>query len=76
MRVQRRILCCKQFGGEYMATSTFGKQFAVRKDKAKEFVDEMTKAVTPTLRKNFRSRMVNLVLDKKVQENLEKALKK
>ncbi len=58
-----------------MAASTFGKQFAVRKDKADEFVDEMTRAVTPTLQGSFKSRIVNLAQNKKVWENLERALK-
>ena len=55
-----------------LATSTFGKQFAVRKDNAKEFVDEMTQKAAPTLPKNFRS---NLVYEKDYKDSLLKALR-
>lgn len=57
-----------------MATSTFGKQFAVRSEKATEFVDEMSKAVAPTLQKEFRSKSVHLSQDKVLKENLLKVL--
>ena len=46
-----------------MATSTFGKQFSVKADKAAEFVSEMSKTVHPTLRKDFHSHSANLVQD-------------
>lgn len=52
-----------QLGGGRMATSSFGKQFAVRYDKATEFVEEMTKAVTPTLRSDFHSQLTYLSQD-------------
>lgn len=56
-----------------MATSTFGKQFAIRPEKANEFVREMTKKVTPTLRSDFHS---NLAHEKDLRNNLLRALKK
>ncbi|MBU9739315.1 hypothetical protein [Diplocloster agilis] len=55
-----------------MATSTFRKQFAVRPDRANEFVAEMTKTVTPTLKSGFRS---NLKHEKDLRESLLKALR-
>lgn len=55
-----------------MATSTFGKQFVVKPEKADDFVKEMTKAVTPTLKKSFLSHLTH---EKDLKENLEKALK-
>lgn len=57
-----------------MATSTFGKQFAVKPEKATEFVREMTKAVTPTLRKDFQSNSVHLAQEEDLRKNLLKAL--
>ena len=41
-------------GGGRMATSSFGKQFTVQREKATDFVEEMVKAVTPTLRGDFQ----------------------
>lgn len=38
---------------EEMATSTFGRQFSVKPEKVTEFVDEMSREVTPTLQKVF-----------------------
>ena len=38
-----------------MPTSTFGKQFEVRHEKAADFVREMSKSVAPTLRQDFHS---------------------
>lgn len=55
-----------------MATSTFAKQFSVPSKKADAFVNEMKKAVSPTLNSNFKS---NLVHEKELRSNLEKALK-
>lgn len=55
-----------------MATSTFGKQFSVKPEKAEEFVHEMTKKVAPTLKRDFHS---NLVHEKDVRSSLLKALK-
>ena len=43
-----------------MPTSTFGKQFEVRHEKAADFVREMSKSVAPTLRQDFHSNMVFL----------------
>lgn len=55
-----------------MATSTFGKQFKVKHEKAKGFVHEMTRKVTPTLKSDFKS---NLVHEKDLKDLLQKALK-
>lgn len=57
-----------------MATSTFGKQFTVRLEKSSEFVHEMTKAVTPTLRKDFHSNLAHLTQDKDLKSGILKAL--
>ncbi len=57
-----------------MATSTFGKQFTVRQEKADDFVNEMTKAVTPTLKSDFHSNLVHLTQEKDLKDNLLKAL--
>ena len=57
-----------------MATSTFGKQFTVIPEKADDFVNEMTRPVTPTLEKDFRSEFVNLVQEKELKAYLQKAL--
>lgn len=59
-----------------MATSTFSKQFAVRPEKEDEFVKEMTKAVTPTLRSDFRSNSVHLNQEKDLKNNLLRVLNK
>ncbi len=55
-----------------MATSTFGKQFMVKSEKASEFVKEMTQEVTPTLKKEFR---FNSTHEKDLKQDLLKALK-
>lgn len=55
-----------------MATSTFGKQFRVKPEKAKGFVNEMTRRVTPTLKKDFKS---NFMHEKDLKDILQKALK-
>ena len=57
-----------------MATSTFGKQFTVKPEKANEFVREMTKAVTPTLRKDFHSNLAHLTQEKTLKDSLSNAL--
>lgn len=59
-----------------MATSTFGKQFAVRPEKVTEFVNEMSKAVAPTLRNGFHSNLVHLTQEEDLKDNLLKALNK
>ena len=59
-----------------MATSSFGKQFTVRREKATEFVEEMTKAVAPTLRGDFHSRFAYLSQDQDLKEIMGKALNK
>lgn len=57
-----------------MATSTFGKQFSVRTDKAAEFASEMSKKVQPTLRKDFHSNSANLAQDRNLKEKLKRVL--
>ncbi len=55
-----------------MATSTFAKDFKVKPDKAKDFVHEMTRRVTPTLDKNFKSKFTH---EEELKSVLQKALK-
>lgn len=55
-----------------MATSTFGKEFRVTKQKANGFVKEMTREVTPTLKRNFQS---NLKHEKDLKDILQKVLR-
>lgn len=55
-----------------MATSTFGKEFKVKSEKAKGFVNEMTRKVAPTLKSDFKS---NLVHEKDLKDALQKALR-
>lgn len=55
-----------------MATSTFGKQFSVKPEKAVDFVNEMTRKVTPTLKRDFHS---NFTHEKDLRSSLSKALK-
>lgn len=57
-----------------MATSTFGKQFTVKQEKADDFVNEMTKAATPTLRNDFHSNLVHLTQERNLRDNLQKVL--
>lgn len=57
-----------------MATSTFGKQFSVRSDKAAEFESEMSKTVLPTLSKDFHSNSANLFQDTDLRGKIKKAL--
>lgn len=59
-----------------MATSTFGRQFSVKPEKAHSFVKEMTKTVTPTLKKNFHSELAHLTHETDLKDNLLKALGK
>lgn len=54
-----------------MATSSFTRYFAVNSKKVNEFVEEMTKKATPTLTKNFSSRLQH---EKDLKYNLHKAL--
>ena len=63
----------KKRGGN-MATSTYGKQFSVRANKAAEFVSEMSKTVHPTLRKDFHSHSANLAQDTDLREKMKRAL--
>lgn len=57
--------------GGIMATSTFGKQFTVKPEKAHDFVKEMTKEVTPTLNSDFKSHLKH---EKDLKEDLRRAL--
>ncbi|MCM1386279.1 MAG: hypothetical protein NC231_03045 [Bacillus sp. (in: Bacteria)] len=57
-----------------MATSTFGKHFFVKPEKAAEFVDEMSKVVPPTLTEDFSSNLVHLSQDTVLKEKIKKAL--
>lgn len=57
-----------------MATSTFSKQFFVTPENTAEFVNEMTKAVTPTLQKDFQSNLVHLAQEPNLKNNLLEAL--
>lgn len=57
-----------------MATSTFGKQFSVKKNKAAEFVSEMSKPVHPTLRKDFHSNSANLFQNTDLREKIKNTL--
>lgn len=59
-----------------MATSTFGKQFAVSREKSEEFVEQMTRAVPPTLKRNFNSNLVHLPQREDLRENLKEVLAK
>ena len=65
---------CVERGECKMATSTFGKQFSVRADKAGEFALEMSKKVQPTLRKDFHSNSANLAQNKDLREQLKRVL--
>lgn len=55
-----------------MATSTFGKQFMIKKEKAEEFAKEMTQTASPTLNVDFNSA---LVYEKDYRTSLLRALK-
>ena len=57
-----------------MPTSTFGKQFEVRHEKAADFVREMSKSVAPTLRQDFHSNMLFLHQNTRLKESLIRAL--
>lgn len=57
-----------------MATSTFSKQFVVRPEKATEFINEMSRAVTSTLQKGFQSNSVHLSQDEELREKLSRVL--
>lgn len=70
------ILLSEKIGGGSMATSSFGKQFTVRREKATDFVAEMTKAVTPTLRSDFQSHFTHLSHEPALKDILGKALNK
>ena len=53
-----------------MATSTFGKNFAVERKESTKFVKEMCKTVPPTLSKNFTSSYTNLAQNEELRKNL------
>lgn len=52
-----------------MATSTFRKQFEVKYEKSADFVKEMSKSVTPTLKQDFHSNMVFLHQNPRLKES-------
>ena len=55
-----------------MATSTFGKEFKITREKADGCTKEMTRKVAPTLKRSFKS---NLKHEKDMKDILQKALK-
>lgn len=55
-----------------MATSSFQKQFAVKKKKINDFVKEMSKEATPKLSEDFKSKFTS---DKNVVEKIVGILK-
>lgn len=55
-----------------MATSTFGKQFAVKPEKVREFVNKMTETVTPTLNSDFHSKLTH---EKDLRDRFQKVFK-
>lgn len=63
-------------GGDNMATSTFGKNFVVKRGQANDFVREMKRTVTPTLKKDFSTKFMHLSHDNELSSALSKALGK
>ena len=59
-----------------MATSTFTKQFSVDRKNAADFVKEMSRAATPTLKPNFSSNLAHPSQDSVLRNNLLAALNK
>lgn len=59
-----------------MATSTFVKTFSVDKRDGKKFVEVMTRPATPTLNKNFQTRLVHISKDSELRSKLLEALGK
>lgn len=57
-----------------MATSTFGKSFVVKRSQANDFVKEMKKPVTPTLKNNFSTKFTHLSYNKELNDALTTAL--
>lgn len=55
-----------------MATSSFGKIFAIPENKTKEFLEEMKRETPPTLTKEFKSQFKT---EKDAKELLDKILK-
>ena len=53
-----------------MATSTFGKRFAVEPRESSRFVREMKKPAPPTLKKDFSSKYANLNTNTELGEKL------
>ncbi len=58
-----------------MATSTFGKQFKLSREKTDDFVAEMTKKVTPTLTRDFNSNAICLEKERELKNKLVRALR-
>lgn len=59
-----------------MATSTFGKRFAVEQREAARFVKAVNVSVPPTLNKDFKSQYTNLASNEPLREKLGKLLGK
>lgn len=57
-----------------MATSSFDKRFIVKREKATEFTEEMTKRATPTLQSDFQSRFMYLSQDRDLKSIVGKVL--
>ncbi len=57
-----------------MATSTFEKTFSVKPEKVDEFVNEMSKSVSPTLNGSFHSKLAHPAQEDELKDNLRKAL--
>lgn len=55
-----------------MATSSFQKQFAVKKKKVNDFIKEMSKEATPKLNEDFKSKFTS---DKNMVEKIIRILK-
>ena len=55
-----------------MATSTFAKSFSLESTKVNEFVKETRREVSPTIKKDFQSKLVR---ENDVKVNLLKALR-
>ena len=57
-----------------MATSSFSRNFIVKKEKEDEFVEEMLKEVQPTLESDFSSKLVHIDNNPELKAVLRQAL--
>lgn len=53
-----------------MATTSFGEKFIVTEDNVADFIEEMSKPVPPTLKKEFKSNYTTLSQNKELRERL------